>query len=183
MLRPQAVRRHGGGRDGDGQNAHHQQRAWPKSAAKVDQQPAHSVGDQNISAPQKVSMRQAKQNQPAHAPVVQSCRGLACGLDAAGHEQNSGSEQHGENRHELLVCEDMAQQPDPEICSAQIAIRSGIPVGGADHREILNVHGENAQQRETAQHVDADDALFFGNRLWAFSDAFSAKPLASNPST
>ena len=27
---------------------------------------------------------------------------LACGLDAAGHKQNSGSEQHGENRHELV---------------------------------------------------------------------------------
>ncbi|MGA8687587.1 MAG: hypothetical protein WB623_24565, partial [Candidatus Sulfotelmatobacter sp.] len=30
-------------------------------------------------------------------------------FDVAGHQQNPGAEQHGEDRHELFVCQDMTE--------------------------------------------------------------------------
>jgi hypothetical protein len=59
----------------------------------------------------------------------------------------------------------VAQPPDPAVRATQVSVSRGIKISGADHRKRLDVHGQDAEQRNPAQHVDADDALFFTDGL------------------
>ncbi|MFH2002520.1 MAG: hypothetical protein ABIK28_22800 [Planctomycetota bacterium] len=68
----------------------------------------------------------------------------------AGEKQDSGTEQHGKDGHELLVREEVARIPYPCIHSVKIAIGIGIQIGGIRHGEALNVHDQDAQDRHAA---------------------------------
>ena len=81
----------------------------------------------------------------------------------AGHEHDAGAEQHGEDGHELLIGQHVAEKPDPVIRSLQVAVGGGILVRRQDHGEALNIHDQDAEQRESAQHVNGLDAVGLGH--------------------
>ena len=104
-------------------------------------------------------MQQPEKRKRSHAPVVNRRRLARSLFLPARHQHDARAEQYRENGHELLVGEDMAHEPHPVVRPLQIAVRRRICIGRLDHGETLNVHHENAEQRETAEHVDRLDAV------------------------
>ena len=104
-------------------------------------------------------MGQAEEQEPEVAAVMQGPGALTARVQFLGHEQDACAEEQGEDGHELLVGEDVAQRPDPAVCPGQVAVDGRVGIGGCGHGEALDIHDENAQQGEAAQDVDGDDSL------------------------
>jgi hypothetical protein len=82
---------------------------------------------------------------------------------------NSHTEQLGVHICSVAVCAcraDQCRDNTPSavrIAGTQISVGSRIEIRGADHRKILNIHRQDSEQSESAQYVDADDALSFAD--------------------
>ncbi len=154
-----------GGADKQNQQARHreerqsgdQQGPRPPAARQVHQTTADRVRHQDVADPEEVGVGQSERQQPAHAAVVPDRGPPAPRLDPVGKETDSGAEQQGKEREELLAGEQLTQGPDAEVDPREVAPRRRIAVRRDRHREELDVHHQDAQQRETAQHVQAPD--------------------------
>src|SRR5438046_4695848 len=80
------------------------------------------------------------------------------------HENDACAEQHREDRYELLIRQQMRKEPYEEICAVEIAIRRRIVVSDFHHRERLDIHHQDSEQRKSTQHVHWNNPFCFGNR-------------------
>jgi hypothetical protein len=106
---------------------------------------------------------QTEHQQREHAAVVNRGRVDAALGGSRRHQHNAGAEQPREDRHELLVEEQVAESPHAEIGQAAIAERRRVEVGGHRHREHLDVHDQDAQQRDAAKQIDGLVTLVEGD--------------------
>ena len=107
--------------------------------------------------PQEVRMEQPDDQQPSHPAVVRP-PGVAARLGPPRHQDDARTEEHREDRHELLVGEHPAGHPDVEVRPFEVAVGGRVEVRRLGHRERLDVHEEDAEQRDAAQDVDGVDA-------------------------
>ena len=107
-------------------------------------------------------MEQADDQQPSH-PAVVHLPGVAARIGPPRHQDDARAEEHREDRHELLVGEHPAGHPDVEVCSFEVAVGGRVEVRRLGHRKRLDVHEENAEQRDAAQDVNRVDARGLGN--------------------
>ena len=109
-------------------------------------------------------MEQAENQQPEHPPVVHGGGSPAAGLRPVREQANARPEQNREQRHEFLIGQDMADQPNRQVDAGQIAPCRRIHVGGGRHGERLHVHDENAEHGKAPEYIEAPNALAGGDR-------------------
>jgi hypothetical protein len=85
---------------------------------------------------------------------VELCGGFPVGFDATCHQDDPGTEEHGKNSDELKIGKEVAEKPDPIVCSAQVSKRGWIVVRGSDHGERLDVHQQNAKDGDSPKNID-----------------------------
>ena len=98
-------------------------------------------------------MHQSDDEQPECSSVMETARFALHGFCAAGHQDDSGTEEKRKNRHEFLVCQDMAEYPNPFIDPAEIPVCRGIEIGGLNHGIALYVHDENSEDGKASQNI------------------------------
>ena len=146
---------------GHRENGHPSARQSPRLAVpqKEDKASAQCVGYEYVANPQQISVGEPKAEQPEHAPVVQRGGSTAAGFDPVREQAYTGAEQHGEYGDEFGVGQQMAEVPDREVDAGQVSPHRRIQVGRFWHRECLDIHDQDAQNGETAQDVQAGDAV------------------------
>ena len=156
-VRQRQARADGPGRaDGERRRAERQQPAGRLPPQRIDQHPADRVEKQDVAGPEQVGVQQPDDRQPRHPAVVRPPGAARPG--PARHQDDAGAEEHREDRHELLVGEHPAGQPDPEVRPFEVAVGGRVEVSRLGHRERLDVHDEDAEQGEAPQDVDRVDA-------------------------
>ena len=136
-------------------------------AKEVDGKRADSVGEQDITTPQKMRMEQPEHHQPEVSIAVQPAylrQRRATRFRTISKQHHTGSKQHREEPHELHVKEDVTESPNPAIDPLLLTEGGRIHVGAERHRKRLDVHHQDAEQGETTQHIDAGDS--FSLRNW-----------------
>ena len=105
-------------------------------------------------------MDRAEQQKPQVAAQV-DVGGGGLGRDRLGptrDQEDPGAEQHRQDRPHLSLDEDGVDGPDPIVRRAAIADDAGILVGEWQaHRH--DVHQQDAEHRDAAQHVQRQQAL------------------------
>ncbi len=150
------------------ENSERDQPARSQAAEPDDPEGADRVEDEDVACPEDVGVDESDHQQPEVAPVVQPQRTATRGFRAGRHQHDARPEQEREERHELLVEEQVREAPDERIRTADAAGRRGVHVGGPDHREGLDIDQQDAQHREAAQHVQGDDAIGGGSGAGEF---------------
>ena len=102
-------------------------------------------------------MEKADDHQPSHPPVV-DLSGVAARLGPIRDQNHAGAEEHGKDRHEFLVGKHPARNPDELVCAIKVTKGCGIEIRRGGHRKRLDVHHQNAEQREAAHDVNRFDA-------------------------
>ena len=90
---------------------------------------------------------------------MQGKSAVAGSLRALRHQNDAGAEQHGEERDEFLVEEDMRDEPDGVFGGARRRYSRRVDIGRRDHGEGLDVHHQDPEQGKAAQNVERGDAL------------------------
>ena len=144
-------------------------------AKEVDGKRADSVGEQDITTPQKMRMEQPEHHQPEVSIAVQPAhlrQRCAARFGTIGKQQHAGPEQHREESHELHVEEDVTEAPHPPVDPLLLTEGGRIDVGAERHRKRLDIHPQDAQQSETTQHIDAGDSSSCRDRSNLIHDTF-----------
>ncbi|XOV76875.1 MAG: hypothetical protein ACFHWZ_08680 [Phycisphaerales bacterium] len=105
------------------------------------------VRDENVAEPDQIGVEHADDQQPAHAPVVHTGGSPALLLDATGEEHDARTEEHREDRHHLLIKEEVAEQPGPVVRAVEAALERRFEERVAGQGERWDVHHEDAQER------------------------------------
>ena len=121
--------------------------------ARYTRQPQTAYGTRMSPTHEEVGVGQAERQQPTHAAVVPHRGPSAPGLDPVGEEADSGAEQEGKEGEELLAGEQVTQGPDAEVDPREVAPGRRVAVRRDRHREELDIHHQDAEQSEAAQHV------------------------------
>ena len=106
--------------------------------------------------------RESDDEQPPHAAIVHP-PGVAARLGEVRHQDEARPEEHGEDRHELLVGEHPAHHPDVEVRAFEVPVGRGVEVRRPWHCELLDVHHQDAEHREAAKDVERVDAPGLGD--------------------
>ena len=120
------------------------------------QQAQHAVGDEHVAHPEVRGVDHRDRQQHAEAAQVDpvGARRVGC-LETAQLQAEADAEHHAEEQVELAGEEQLAQQGHRAVEAAVLRWQ------GHEQRvaEGLHVDDEDAEQRDTAQHVERRDAL------------------------
>jgi hypothetical protein len=78
-------------------------------------------------------------------------------------QHDSSPEEHGEDRQEFLIDQGEGQRVDPEVGSVEASVKRRVTHGPGEHREVLDVGDEDAENRHAAKRVERDDAFVLGD--------------------
>jgi hypothetical protein len=106
-------------------------------------------------------MDHAEEHQPHVAAEVNVSGCIASGflLRARGDQDDPRTEQHRENRPHLAFEQHRIDRPHPVIGGGPIADDRRIVIGPVRQAHSDDVHQQDAEQCDTAEHVDRRDAL------------------------
>ena len=151
------------GTDGEKNQSADRQFSWRGVPEEENEQGADAVEVEDVAKPEEMGVQEPKGDQPAASPEVQETGRSASGPGPFDEEQHPGAKEQREEAHELGVEEDVTELPHPQVDAGEIPESGRVAVGGHRHRKALDVHHQDAQQRETAQDIEAHDAILRGD--------------------
>ena len=129
----------------------------PPVPQRVKQHARQGIRHQYVAGPQQDErIEEAKREQQKLPPVIH-----ADGLRPwpTREDDHAGAEQHGEERPHRAFGEEIHAEEEREVNALGGAVRGGVRVRLGRQPEGQDVHQQDAEQRETAHHIDGFDAL------------------------
>ena len=156
-----------GGQVEKGQGPQDDQGAWLQVSEEIEQQPALGVEHQNVAPPDQVGVNQPDHEQPEYASKIDAANASAASFGPLIHQDQPRAEEHREDGHHLGFEDQMIEEPDHAIEAFKASAAHRVAVRSARPGEPDDVHRQNAQKREAAEHVDGIVSLRACDRLGA----------------
>ena len=110
-------------------------------------------------------MDQADHQQPEDATIINSAYSCFALLRPLVHQHQPGAEEHGEDRHHLGFKEHVIEEPDGAIKPHEAAAAERVFIRRFRPAEPDDIHRQDAQEREAAEHIHGEESLGRRDRL------------------
>ena len=126
-------------------------------------QRADRITEEDVPLPEQDVVRRTEDGQGQHAPQVDDLEFPSGLRRARQHHGESHAEEQRENRPEFALHE-IRNEPAGKPVDAGEATRHALVEAAQRAVEVLDVHQEDAEQREPPHHIQGFDPLIQGNR-------------------
>ena len=108
---------------------------------------------------QQVRVSRPDRKQPEQPSIPGHGRICTARLGSRRHQHQSRAEQHREDGHELLIEEKMREIPGAEVVPLRTTCDERVRISDGRHRVAVNIHHEDAEDRDTAQRIDGRNTV------------------------
>ena len=147
---------------------------WPAVVHEHQHERAHRIAEQDVAGPDENEVQRPEHGQRQRAAQVRTEEGAPGLLGTGKHHGEAHPEQQREHRPELAAHEHVDEPAGPVVDAGDATRQAGLQVR---HRAVeeLDVHHEDAEQGEAADHVERMDAIACLDRLEGGGHAMSPK--------